>query len=52
MQVRNWDVELGVTRVFEMQKLVGAITKIQRHQAAISSDAMLLMHHRIADFDL
>ena len=52
MQIRYRYVELRVARVLQMQKLGGSVAQVERHEAEVAANAMLFMHHRIADFDL
>ena len=52
MQAADRHVQLGVVGVTKMQKLRWPVAQIQRHQAEITADAVLLVDHRIADPDL
>ena len=49
VQARDRDVELGVVGVEQVQKLVRPVAQIECDQAEVAPDAVLLMHHRIAD---
>ena len=52
MQARDRDIKLGVVRVEQMQELVGAVAQVGRGEPEIAADAVLLVHHRIADAHL
>ena len=38
-------------KVMQLEKFLRALAKIHRHQTRIATDAVLFMHHRIADID-
>ena len=52
VQVRHGDVQLRVVGIDELQELVGAIAQVERQQAKIAPDTVLLVNHRIADAHL
>ena len=52
VEVRHRDVELGVVGVDELQELVGSVAQVERDEAEVAADAVLLVHHRIADAHL
>ena len=52
VQVADRDVELGVVGVDELQELVRAVAEVEREQAEVTADAVLLVHDRIADAHL
>ncbi len=52
MQVRDWNVELRIVGVEELQELRGAVAQVHRHEAEVTADPMLLVNDRVADPDL
>ncbi len=49
MQRHNGNVELVTAGIFQGQKLGRPVTDVKNLQAEIAADAMVLVHHRIAD---
>ena len=49
VQARHRNVELRVVGVEQVQELVRAFAEIERGQPEVAPDAVLLVHHRIAD---
>ena len=52
MQVRHRHVELRVVRVDQLQELGHTVADVERDQTEIATDAVLLVHDRVADADL
>ena len=52
LQLRHRHIELGPGRIFEMQELGIPLAEVHMHQALIAADAMVFMHHRIANLQL
>jgi len=52
VQLRDGHIKLVLARIFQHQKFILAFAEIEIHQAPITRDTMLLMHHRVADFEL
>src|SRR3972149_3117245 len=52
VQLRHRHVELVAARVFERQEFGRAFPKIEILQTQVTADAVLLVHHRVADLDL
>ncbi len=50
VQLRNRDVELGFVGVVKFEKFHIAFAQIEVYQSPIACDAVLFVHHRIADF--
>src|SRR5437867_11770091 len=51
MQAGHRYVELGVIGVQQMQELGRAVTQVARSETKSAANAVLLVHHRIADTD-
>src|SRR5580765_3369523 len=51
-ELRDRDIELVAALVLEQQELGLPLFHVQSRQTLKPSDAMLLMHHRVADLEL
>ena len=52
VQLRHRHVQRGVVGVAQVQELAGAVTEVEVDQSAVASDAVVGMHHRVADRQL
>ena len=52
MQLRHRHVEFVGVGIFQQQEFVLAFAEVEIDQPAIARDAMLLVHHRVADLEL
>jgi hypothetical protein len=52
VQVRDWNVELRIVGIEELQELRGAVAQVHRHEAEVTADPVLLVNDRVADPDL
>ena len=50
VQLGNWHEQLGVAGVVQFEEFLLAQAQVHMHQAAITSDAVAFVHHRIAHF--
>jgi hypothetical protein len=52
VQLRDRDIEPGIVGVMQLEELGVAFTEIEMDEPLVTSDAVLLMHHRRADLEL
>ena len=49
VQLCHRHVELGVAGVLQVEELGGPVAEVHRFEAEVTADAMLEVHHRVAD---
>ncbi|MDT4835864.1 hypothetical protein FQZ97_695420 [compost metagenome] len=49
MQLVHRHIQLAALVVFKVQELLVALARVERHQAMVAADAVLAVHHRIAE---